>query len=76
MYSGEAIYPSNSADPDNIPYRIIKLCAAEVSPFLHLSLLNLLMKGLYLVIGLTEAKITPIKVIAVFLPIIITGPYH
>ena len=31
----EKLDPSKSTGPDNIPSRILKLCAAEVSPFLQ-----------------------------------------
>ena len=51
--------PSKSAGPDNIPSRILKLCAAEVSPFLQFIFTQSLNEGI-LPSDWLKANITPI----------------
>ena len=55
----EKLDPSKSAGPNNIPSRILKLCAAEVSPFLQFIFTQSLNEGA-LPSDWLKANITPI----------------
>ena len=55
----EKLDPSRSAGPDNIPSRILKLCDAEVSPFLQFIFTQSLNEGI-LPSDWLKANITPI----------------
>ena len=59
MYFGEVGSYSKSAGPDDIPSHVLKLCAAEVSPFLQFIFTQSLNEGT-LPSDWLKANITPI----------------